>query len=134
MPKFLTTLKVDVLGDNTYKLIAPLIYESKKVLITVHTSFDFDGASIPQSLWTAIGCPMGGKYSRASCLHDALYASRLFSRKDCDKFFHEAMIADGVSKAKALEFYLAVRAFGDSYYDEYENLDKYRNLIQVEAK
>jgi len=134
MPKFITSLDVRHIGDQSFLLIAPLIYENRQFEITVFQKFDYDGASIPQVLWSWIGCPMGGLYSSAACLHDALYASRIFNRKTCDKLFHEAMLSSGVNKSLAKKMYLAVRAFGESAYVEGDDLSKYRNLIQVTVK
>lgn len=75
---------------------------------------------------------MTGNYARAACLHDALYASMLFSREDCDKLFLEAMGSDGVGKLLRNTIYRAVRIGGKWAYEEHEELQKYRNLITLE--
>jgi hypothetical protein len=130
---FLSPLDVRWTGKQSFDLINYLVYENDTFTITIYPSFDYDGASIPRALWSVIGCPMGELYSRAACLHDALYASRIFDRKTCDKLFHEAMLSDGVSRSLAKQMYLAVRAFGDSAFQDGE-VSKYRELIQVEIK
>lgn len=134
MPKFSTPLDVRIKGEQLFTLVLPLVYENKKYTITVYSGFEFNGASIPQALWSIVGCPMGGLYSAAACLHDALYTSKLFDRKTCDKFFYEAMISCGVDKATAIEMYLAVRAFGQSAYDDRTYLPESRNLVNIAIK
>mgnify|MGYP001767071963 CR=1 FL=1 len=133
-PKFLSPLEVRLIGYQSFELLTPLTFENAKFVITVYPGFDYDGASIPQALWHIVGCPMGGLYSAAACIHDALYASRLFNRKTCDKLFHEAMIASGTDRSLAKRMYLAVRAFGESSYEEGEDLSKYRNLVKIDLK
>lgn len=134
MNRFITPLDTRLIGEQKFMLIAPLEYENKQIKITIYQSFEFDGASIPESLWTIIGCPFGGLYTKASCLHDALYASHVFDKKTSDKLFHEAMIASGVKEQTAKQMYLAVRAFGDQAYNEKYEIQKNRNLIEVEIK
>ncbi len=134
MPKFSTPLDVRVKGEQLFTLVSPLVYENKKYAITVYSGFEFNGASIPQTLWSIVGCPMGGLYSAAACLHDALYASKLFDRKTCDKLFHEAMISSGVDSALAKKMYLAVRAFGGSAFDDRTDLSETRNLVNIVLK
>lgn len=131
---FITNLDIRHVGAQSFLILNPLIYENDTFIITVYDGFDYDGASIPKSLWGIIGCPVGEIYSSAACIHDALYASRLFNRKTCDKIFHEAMLSSGVSKSLAKKMYLAVRAFGESAYEEGDDLSKYRNLIKIEVK
>src|SRR3990167_8896809 len=109
---FITPLDVRWTGQQSFDLINYLVYENDNFTITVHPSFDYDGASIPRSLWSVIGCPMGELYSRAACLHDALYAARIFDRKMGDKLFHEAMLSDGVSLTLAKEMYWRFELLG----------------------
>jgi len=118
--------------DYAWILQEPLVYENSKYRITVYDGFDFDFASIPWFFRRVI--PKNGmKYDRASCLHDALYASKILSKKECDRLFLEAMLLDGVNHVVASLMYDAVRIGGNSAYDEDEDLAKYRNLISVEV-
>lgn len=134
MNKFNTPLEIRLIGEQKFMLISTLEYENEILIIKVNSGFEFDGASIPESLWSIYGCPFGGLYSAPSCIHDVLYASHIFSRKESDKLFHKAMIACGVEETKAKQMYLAVRAFGDSSYEEKFELQKNRNLIEVIVK
>jgi len=130
---FKTNLNIEVIGYQTFILLSHLVYENDDLVITIHPGFDFDGASIPQIFWSIIGSPMTGRYQRAACLHDALYASRLFDRSYCDNLFYQAMIREGVPKFKAKLIYYAVRAGGQKAYDE-GSVIVYRELVQVDLK
>lgn len=71
-----------------------------------------DGASIPRFLWTVIGSPYTGNYRRAAVIHDFYYTNLFRYKEDVDEMFYDAMISDGVVKAKALLMYYAVVRFG----------------------
>jgi len=117
--------------DYAWILQEPLVYENSKYRITVYDGFDFDFASIPWFFRRVI--PKNGmKYDRASCLHDALYASKILSKKECDRLFLEAMLFDGVNVMLASLMYDAVSIAGGSAYEDQEDLMKYRNLIKVD--
>ena len=128
-------VKRDVSNDNAWIVQEPLVWEDDKYEIKVLRGFDFDFASIPKII-TNILPKNGQEYDRAACLHDALYASQWLPKAECDRLFYEAMIADGVNKAKAWSMYTAVRLFGHSAYkdgDE-EETARYRALTVVGKK
>ena len=129
---FKTPLDTRQIDEDTFVLLHRLIYRNRKFEITVYKDFDFDGASIPRIFWTLIGSPTTGKYTKAACLHDAFYASRVFSRKQSDDLFLEAMKADGVGMIKRNLIYSAVRLGGWKAYNDADNLPKYRDLIKVD--
>jgi hypothetical protein len=126
----LTTTR-DMSKDFCWILDEPLVYQNDTYLITIYPGFDFDFASIPW-LFRRVLPKNGKKYDRAACLHDALYASKIFGKADCDKLFLEAMLSDSVNINVANMMYIAVKYFGQSAYDEDENLSHYRRFIQVE--
>ena len=136
MGKFTTKLSLDVIGDQAYEVTKPLVWEDSELVIQVNPGFDFDGASIPKALWSAIGSPMTGGYQRAGCLHDALYASEWFARDVCDKLFLEAMESDGVSWIKRNLMYNAVRAFGWTVWKGHKKaeVDEYKKYLTVVVK
>lgn len=134
MNNFENNLKVELIGDQLFRLTDSSKYSNKKFEIKIYKDFEFDGASIPKTLWSIYGCPFGGLYSQAACLHDALYATHLFDRKTCDKIFHEAMLASGVNMNIAKQMYLAVRTFGQSAYDGKYELGKNREFVQINLK
>ena len=136
MGKFTTKLSLDVIGDQAYEVTQPLVWEDSELVIQVNPGFDFDGASIPKALWSAVGSPMTGGYQRAGCLHDALYASEWFARDVCDKLFLEAMESDGVSWIKRNLMYNAVRAFGWTVWKGHKKaeVDEYKKYLTVVVK
>ncbi len=71
-----------------------------------------DGASIPEMLWSTAGTPYIGDYRRATVLHDVACVARTHPSADVHRMFYDAMITDGVSTARALKMYTAVRLFG----------------------
>ena len=133
MSRFTTELDIKVIGKQAYKVDSPLVYEREGQIIQVNPKFDFDGASVPQMLWGLGLSPMTGGYQRAACLHDALYASEYFDRDVCDAIFLEAMASDGVSKAKRLAMYYAVRMFGSQVWKGHNKneVKSYRRFITV---
>ena len=128
---FSTKLNMEVIGEQAYKVVTPLVYENKELIIQVNPNFDFDGASVPQCLWSFGFSPMTGGYQRSACLHDALYASEYFERKVCDELFLKAMESEGVSYFKRYSMYYAVRAFGGQVWKEHtkEEVNAYRKFI-----
>ncbi len=74
-----------------------------------------DGASIPRLFWRFIGSPFVGKYRRASVIHDVYCKTKSMPHKKVHKMFYEAMLADGVSKIKAKQMYLAVKIGGPKW-------------------
>jgi len=71
-----------------------------------------DGASIPQFAWSIIGGPFEGKYRDASVLHDVACDKKERRWQDVHYMFYTAMLAAGVSTAKAKIMYAAVYHFG----------------------
>ena len=128
---FTTKLNMEVLGEQAYEVVSPLVYENKELILQVNPKFDFDGASVPQCLWSFGFSPMTGGYQRSACLHDALYASEYFDRDVCDKLFLEAMESEGVGYMKRYAMYSAVRAFGWMVWKEHkkEEVDEYKKFV-----
>lgn len=131
MNRFTTPLDTRQIDEDTFELLHRLIYKNDKFLITVYKGFDFDGASIPRFFWTLIGSPTTGRYTKPACLHDALYASKIFDKKTCDNLFLEAMKAENVGFITRTLIYNAVRVGGFMAYNNSQDLSKYRSLIKV---
>lgn len=130
---FQTELCLRVIGEQAYELIEPLVYNNGRFILKVKPKFDFDGASIPKALWGIIGSPMTGGYQRSACLHDALYASEYFDRKQCDDLFLEAMESDGVGYFKRYAMYWAVRAAGGIVWNKHtkSEVDLYKSFVEL---
>ena len=132
---FQTELELKVLGSQSYEVVEPLVYETKDTTLTIQVNpkFDFDGASVPQALWSFGLSPMTGGYQRSACLHDALYACEYYPRDVCDALFLEAMESEGVGYIKRYAMYNAVRAFGWLVWKEHkkDEVDYYKRFITV---
>ena len=101
----------DMTTRHVWVVTKPLVWEDGRFYVTVPVGFEFDFASIPK--FAQAWLPKAGMlYDRASCLHDYLYVTELFSRKECDKLFYKAMLSDGVPKSRAWIMYQAVRLGG----------------------
>ena len=120
---------IRVEGKQKYKLLDTLVYIDDKWIVTILSGFTYDGASIPTSLWSIVGCPID--YAYAAAVHDALYGTRFLDRKTCDKIFHKALIKSGVDSITAKAMYLAVRAGGSSAYDGMESISDDRKYVMV---
>ena len=131
---FMNNLKVEKTGDQVYVLLEDLVYEGTKFIITVKKGFDFDAISIPKVFWTLVDSPFTGRAVRGATVHDALYASQILPKSECDKVFLEAMTEDGVNYVKRNAMYMAVKFGGSSAYNDTEELEKYKGLIEVIEK
>ena len=131
--RFLTQLELKVIGHQAYEVTQPLVYENASVIIQVNPKFDFDGASVPQALWSFGFSPMTGGYQRSACLHDALYASEVFPREACDALFLEAMKSEGISYARRYSMYWAVRSAGWLVWRDHdkEEVEKYKKFVSI---
>ena len=127
---FLNNIHMTQESPDVFILTDKLTYQNDKYTIEVLRGFDFDGASIPRIFWSIIGSPMFGKHVRAACLHDALYASRLLPRDECDALFLEAMQVDDVGWLTRKLMYRAVRLAGKKAYDDGDD-KPYLDLVLV---
>jgi len=88
------------------------------VQITIPGDFDTDLASIPRWFWTFLSPAYSG-FIAPSILHDYLYScSNGFTRKQVDDIFYYSLIQNGVSSYTSFKMYLAVRLFGNAYYQD----------------
>ena len=125
--------KRDMSKDFCWILQEPLVYENDKYIITVKAGFDFDFASIPWLLRRIL--PKNGKsYDRAAAIHDGLYASQALPKAICDDVFLEAMLVDKTNETIADAMHLAVKVGGAKAYNDTEELEKYKALVEVVEK
>ena len=131
---FQTDLCVKVIGKQAFEVTQPLVYQTTGMTIQVGVGFDFDGASVPQPLWSFGLPPMTGGYQRSATLHDALYAGEIFDRKLCDELFLEAMESEGVCYFKRYAMYLAVRSAGWTVWKKHdkEEVNAYKKFVYIE--
>ena len=130
---FTTDLVIKKVGDQTYDLVEPLVWNDNISIIQVNPKFDFDAISIPKIFWSIIDSPFTGKAVKPATLHDALYASEYFERHICDLYFLYAMESEGVGYFKRLAMYYAVRMFGGSVWKghNHDEVNDYRRFITV---
>lgn len=133
---FTTNLELKILGTQAYEVTEPLVWNDNLSIIQVNPKFDFDGASVPQCLWSFGFSPMTGGYQRSACLHDALYASEYFPREICDVLFLEAMESEGVGYMKRYSMYYAVRSFGWTVWKGHKNeeVNEYKKYVTFISK
>ena len=100
MGKFHTDLKVERTASGKWKLLAPLVYESKTVgMIIVPTGFETDFASVPRipfAYWF-----FGGMNDKEGVIHDWLYDQHVtfiggqpVTRKQADAVLPGAIISE----------------------------------------
>lgn len=104
-------------SKDRYELVMPITWQDEKYVIMVPAGFVYDGASVPKALRSVIPS-FGGRYDRASALHDYLYSHGSISRRECDKIFYHALRDDKVRWVQAKIMYFAVRLFGKKHYKE----------------
>ena len=109
-------------GTNKVRLIDSVYYTTKihdyLIRHKVNSGFKFDGASIPQAFWSAVGHPFQNEYLAAACLHDWHYGGneKHVSRKYADDLFYFILRHDGVNIFRARKMWLSVRLFGGKYW------------------
>jgi hypothetical protein len=74
-----------------------------------------DGASIPRSLWTAVGSPFTGEYRNASVVHAVACVERNRPWQKVHRMFYEACRCGGVGEIKAKIMYAGVYRFGPEW-------------------
>jgi hypothetical protein len=68
-----------------------------------------NGASIPRTLWSAVGSPFTGNYRRASIIHDISIRSPGVLRSEADTMFYFACVAGGCLMVECKLLYAGVR-------------------------
>ena len=127
-------LKVNIIKEDVFILLEDVTVEVLGYRIRVKKGFDFDGASIPQALWSVYGNPLSGKFRIAALVHDALYASAELPREVDDAIFVDLMKQHEVGYLKRKTMYYAVRSVGWYVWRGHEESEvkKYKEFINVE--
>lgn len=116
---FVTSLSVENIGDERWRLLAPLVYYSDhlKRSLAVPAGFLTDFASVPRLPF--VYWLLGGKATKAAVVHDFLYRKQSgVSRADADSVFVEAMEATGQSAWRRSLMWAGLRAGGSSSYQK----------------
>jgi len=101
--KWKTTSEISYVTDSGQTILVP-------------SGFVMDGASIPRSLWFAVGHPLMGNFARAAAIHDYLYTTHEVSKAEADQIFLDIMIIDKVKPWRRIAMYYAVKFFGGPAY------------------
>lgn len=103
-------------SSRCFKLENSFKYISSHGIIEVPAGFITDGASIPKFFWSVLS-PFGD-YFAAAVVHDYLYKKecQLYTRKEADLIFKEAMFNLGVPWYRRDIIYQAVNLFGWAYF------------------
>lgn len=109
--EFITTLCVQMLGDDTWRLEHPLVYHSAIIgIVAVPEGFETDFASVPR---IPIAYTLAGDTAHApAVVHDYLYSDGSVERNVADAVFKEAMQVSGVPWWRRQMMWAAVRVFG----------------------
>ena len=126
-------LKVNIIKEDVFILLEDVTVDVLGYRITVKKGFDFDGASIPQALWSVYGNPLSGKFRIAALVHDALYASEELPREVADAIFLDLMKQHEVGYLKRQTMYYAVRSAGWYVWrrNTKEEIETYKEFINV---
>ena len=126
-------LKVNIIKEDVFILLEDVTVEALGYRIRVKKGFDFNGASIPQALWSVYGNPLSGKFRIAALVHDALYASQKLPREVADAIFLDLMKQHEVGYLKRQTMYYAVQSAGWYSWKQLtkEEIETYKEFINV---
>jgi hypothetical protein len=110
----------------------------KIYVIKAKKGFEWDGATIPRSLWSIIGYYPTGIMLAASLWHDLIYVKKgliynlyeekeeFISRKHCDQLFYAHMLKSGVDKKAAKTMYQTIRVFGRFFWSDFSDFNPFK--------
>lgn len=96
-------------GKRLWKVVQPFRFQGSRC-IEVPVGFITDFASVPRIFWNLFSPT--GSHMNSALVHDALYDSKILTRKESDLSFLEAMKAAGVGLITRSLVFAAVRAGG----------------------
>lgn len=116
MSRFTTTLKTEQIGKWTHTLLDELVLADNDLqVITVPTGFTTDFASMKvlhNAFLFVLFALVSGYGNYAATVHDWLYTTGQFTRKQADALLYRALRAEGVSRWRAWLFWAGVRIGG----------------------
>jgi hypothetical protein len=90
-PAFLSTLEVEILDEELFRLVRPFKYRSAVLgaLLVIPEGFLTDLSSVPRL--PLIYWLYGGRARKAAVPHDFLYQTHSCTKEEADEVFREAM-------------------------------------------
>lgn len=100
----------------------------------IRKGYIWNGGSIPPAAWSVIRITPHGnpKWEVPFLFHDAVYDSQLLPRITADELLGDIAIAYGADETIASAVVIAVKTFGQKYYDECPNREEMRKYIHLE--
>ena len=119
MSKFIGDLVVKLVKDSPegcWELQQPFGYQSDLtgLTFTVPVGFRTDFCSVPRV--PGVYDILGDRARMSGTVHDYLYSTQELTRELADQTLRDMLQIDGMSHFEAEEFYLAVRAGGESHW------------------
>lgn len=96
----------------------PFEFEVSGKKYTIERDYRSNGMSIPRAFWSLISPQFDPITLVPSICHDWLYNNHICTRECADKWYRDALIANGFPVAKARLVYLSLRVFGESHWNE----------------
>lgn len=113
----------DYLGGYKWILLDTLVYIGPDGrTYTVERGFITDHATARIGRLALLS--YGAMHSRASILHDWMYASGIETRKQCDRRFAEALELEGLPSSDRIRAYVGVRLFGGFAWRSHRNRER----------
>lgn len=101
-----------------FTLCRKFIYYINGHKLIIPSGFSTDLASIPKILWS-IYSPNKANTIAPAVIHDYLYfCPEQMSRTEADSIFYDALIYNKVKTRAAFQYWIAVRIFGHSHFNE----------------
>lgn len=107
---------IAVPGKNCFALEDDYSFTIGALEIWIPAGFAWNGASIPQALWSELGGRFEPETMLPSLEHDFNYLCHCVDRDTADKHFHDHCRANGMSRLKAEAMYEALHAFGETHW------------------
>lgn len=100
-----------------YELVRDYSQELNGISVTVPRGFVYDGATIPPVFWITAYTPFNPMVMGPALIHDWIYYNHQVDRRTADKMLRDLLAINGVSEAKRMGMYQAVRLAGEYYWE-----------------
>jgi hypothetical protein len=103
------------IDQESYKVVTLESFQfkdSEGTIWEVHKGEVFAGDAIPRTLWSVVGSPFNGNYIAAMIVFERYVNLRTYPWDKTIRMFHEALVKSGMSEAKAMILYTAIKQFG----------------------